>query len=148
MRLINLWRPIIDHPVYDRPLAFADFNTLPIDKLQPSDLIYSPDQIGETLAVAYSPETRWYYLRHQTIQEATMLKCFESKSLATPEAQAKKPGIAALTVRGRERSRADEPASHSLHRRRVRRQGRAASRLDRGSGARLRRLKTVSARAG
>ena len=55
MRLINLWRPITDYPVYDRPLAFADFNTLPSDALQPSDLIYSPDNIGETMAVAYSP---------------------------------------------------------------------------------------------
>lgn len=78
VRLINLWRPITDYPVYDRPLAFADFNTLPSDALQPSDLIYSPDNIGETMAVAYSPNTRWYYLRHQTINEATLLQCYDS----------------------------------------------------------------------
>ena len=95
--------------VKDTPLAWAEcvltlclsnahsFNTVPIENMQGSDLIYSPERIGETFAIKYSPAIKWYYLRDQAPDEVALIKCFDSASLATVEAQAKRPGIAALS---------------------------------------------------
>ncbi|KAL5522619.1 hypothetical protein ACEPAG_8636 [Sanghuangporus baumii] len=78
VRLINVWRPI-GHPVAHNPLAVADYRTLDTEHdLIPTQLIY-PDRVGETFSVKYNPQLTWYYLSHQTPEEVTLIKCFDSE---------------------------------------------------------------------
>ncbi|MBV8096077.1 MAG: hypothetical protein JO110_23165 [Acetobacteraceae bacterium] len=76
VRIINLWRPI-KGPVLESPLAVCDAQTVARQDLVPSDLIY-PDWTGETYAVTYNPEQRWFYFPHMRPQEALLLKCYDS----------------------------------------------------------------------
>ena len=78
VRLINVWRPI-GHPVAHNPLAVADYRTLDTEHdLIPTQLIY-PDRVGETFSVKFNPQLTWYFLSHQTPEEVTLIKCFDSE---------------------------------------------------------------------
>ena len=56
--IIQVWRPI-RYPVETYPLAMADAQTL-----SPQDMIVSerraPGRIGQTYAIKYNPEHKWY----------------------------------------------------------------------------------------
>jgi hypothetical protein len=78
VQIINLWRPIRG-PLQDAPLAVCDARTVKFDELVGSDLVY-PDRVGETYAVKYSPEHRWFYVPEMTADEILLLKCFDSKT--------------------------------------------------------------------
>jgi hypothetical protein len=78
VQVINLWRPIRG-PLRDAPLAVCDTRSVAPDDLVPSDLIYR-DRVGETYAVKYNPDHRWYYVPEMQPDEALLLKCFDSKT--------------------------------------------------------------------
>jgi hypothetical protein len=78
VQVINLWRPIRG-PLRDAPLAVCDARSVAPGDLVPSDLVYR-DRVGETYAVTYSPDHRWFYVPQMQPDEALLLKCFDSKT--------------------------------------------------------------------
>jgi hypothetical protein len=78
VQVINLWRPIRG-PLQDFPLAVCDAGSVSFEDLVPSDLIY-PHRVGETYQVLYNPAHRWYYVPEMQVEEALLLKCFDSKT--------------------------------------------------------------------
>ena len=78
VQVINLWRPIRG-PVKDSPLAFADARSVPFEDLVPSDLVY-PDRVGETYSVLHRPDHRWYFVPDLCVDEALLIKCFDSET--------------------------------------------------------------------
>jgi hypothetical protein len=78
VQIINLWRPIRG-PLRDAPLAVCDAQSVAPGDLVPSDLVYR-DRTGETYAVKYNPDHRWFYVPEMQPDEALLLKCFDSKT--------------------------------------------------------------------
>ena len=78
VQVINLWRPIRG-PLRDAPLAVCDARSVAPGDLVPSDLVYQ-HRVGETYAVTYNPEHRWFYVPEMQPDEALLLKCFDSKT--------------------------------------------------------------------
>jgi hypothetical protein len=78
VQIINLWRPIRG-PVLDSPLAVCDARTVKSSELVASDLVY-PDRVGETYSVKYNPDHQWFYVPRMTVDEALLLKCFDSNT--------------------------------------------------------------------
>ena len=74
--IINVWRPIRG-PLQDSPLAMADAASVDPADLVVSDLIYR-DRRGETCAVLFNPNHRWFYAPDMQPDEAWLLKCFDS----------------------------------------------------------------------
>jgi len=78
-QIINVWRPI-GGPVEESPLAVADFRTIDFEK----DLVHVtfkyPHRDGETLAVKYSENLKFYYKSMLDTDEVILIKCFESKA--------------------------------------------------------------------
>jgi hypothetical protein len=74
--IVNLWRPIRG-PLLDAPLAVCDARSIAQEDLVASDLVFR-DRVGETYAVTYNPEQRWYYYPRMTKDEALLLKCYDS----------------------------------------------------------------------
>ena len=72
----NVWRPIAG-PLLRSPLVLCDSQTLDYDNLLPSDLRY-PDRTGETYAVTYNPNQRWYYFPKMQADEAILISCYNS----------------------------------------------------------------------
>jgi hypothetical protein len=72
----NVWRPIAG-PLLRSPLVLCDSQTLEYDNLLPSDLRY-PDRVGETYAVTYNPNQRWYYFPKMQPDEAILISCYDS----------------------------------------------------------------------
>jgi len=75
-RIINVWRPL-NGPVMGNSLAVADSQTVRDGDLIPIEHRY-PDRNGQTAAVAYSPEQKWYYWSGMTNEDRLLLKCFDS----------------------------------------------------------------------
>ena len=73
---INVWRPIRG-PLLRSPLALCDATTLSEENLVGSDLRY-PDRTGETYAVTYNPNQRWYYFPKMQADEVVLIRCFDS----------------------------------------------------------------------
>jgi hypothetical protein len=74
--IVNVWRPI-HGPVRESPFAVCDAQSLEPRDFAASDLIY-PDRKGETFAVKFSPNHRWYYVPEMQPDEAVLLKCYDS----------------------------------------------------------------------
>jgi hypothetical protein len=72
----NVWRPIAG-PLLRSPLVLCDSQTLDYDNLLASDLRY-PDRTGETYAVTYNPNQRWYYFPRMQSDEAILISCYDS----------------------------------------------------------------------
>ena len=74
--IVQVWRPI-RHPVESWPLAIADAQSL-----SPSDMVVTerryPDRIGQTLAITWNPEHRWYWFPDMRPDEALIFKVYES----------------------------------------------------------------------
>jgi hypothetical protein len=75
--VINVWRPL-RRPVETSPLALCDARSIAPADFIATDLVY-PDRVGETYAVAYNPDHRWYYFPRQQRDEAVLIKCYDSK---------------------------------------------------------------------
>ena len=76
VQVINLWRPLRG-PLRDAPLAMCDGTTVAPEDLVASDLIY-PNRSGETYSVKYNPEHRWFYVPEMRVDQALLLKCYDS----------------------------------------------------------------------
>ena len=102
-QLINVWRPI-SHPVYNYPLAFADFRSIkPEEELVATALVY-PTMEGETYSVKYGEQQRWYYVNEMTPDEIAFIKCYDSK-----------PGVAHVTPHTAfDNGNLDKPARESI----------------------------------
>ena len=74
--IINLWRPIRG-PVLESPLTLCDAQSLAEEDLVASDLRY-PDRTGETYAITYNPNQRYYYFPRMQPDEPVLIRCFDS----------------------------------------------------------------------
>ncbi|MBD2214778.1 methyltransferase [Nostoc linckia FACHB-104] len=74
--IINVWRGIAD-TILESPLALTDARTIEPQELVAGDLVY-PDRTGETYAVTYNPEHKWYYFPEMRRNEVIFIKCFDS----------------------------------------------------------------------
>jgi hypothetical protein len=74
--VINVWRPI-RHPARDWPLALAAANSVDPKTLIPSDLIFRHRK-GEIYLVAHDPAQRWLYVPDLQVDEAILIKCWDS----------------------------------------------------------------------
>ncbi|EIW79648.1 hypothetical protein CONPUDRAFT_90987 [Coniophora puteana RWD-64-598 SS2] len=84
--IINVWRPI-ENTVAHSPLALADYRSIDKERdLVATRLLY-PNKVGGTFDVRFNPSHEWKYLADQTIDEVTLIKCFDSdasKARMTP----------------------------------------------------------------
>jgi hypothetical protein len=76
--VINVWRPLFG-PVEDAPLAVCDAGSVRADDLHACDLVFR-DRVGETYALAFSPEQRWFYYPRMRKAEVLLLKCYDSRA--------------------------------------------------------------------
>ena len=76
--IVNVWRPIRG-PVQNSPLAVCDASTVDPQDFVVSDLVYR-DRVGHTYAVAYNPRHRWFYFPEMRVDEALLIKSFDSKA--------------------------------------------------------------------
>jgi hypothetical protein len=74
--IVNVWRPIRG-PLRDAPLAVCDASSVAFSDFVPSDLVYR-DRTGETYRVRYNPAHRWFYVPEMRVDEATLIKCYDS----------------------------------------------------------------------
>jgi hypothetical protein len=74
--IVQVWQPI-RHPVESWPLAIADARSLSPDDMVVTERRY-PDRIGQTSAITWNPEHRWYWFPHMQPDEALVFKTFES----------------------------------------------------------------------
>jgi hypothetical protein len=74
--IVQVWRPI-RRPVETFPLAICDARSV-----APNDLVVSerryPNRIGQTYAVTYNPEHRWYWFPLMRREEALVFKVYDS----------------------------------------------------------------------
>jgi len=74
--IVQVWRPI-RHPVETFPLAICDARSV-----APEDLVVSvrryPNSIGQTYAVTYNPDHRWYWFPLMRREEALVFKVYDS----------------------------------------------------------------------
>lgn len=75
-RIINVWRPI-NGTVESSPLGVADSKTVPDDDMVSVEHRY-PNRTGETAAVKYNPDHKWYYWSGMEENERLLLQCFDS----------------------------------------------------------------------
>jgi hypothetical protein len=73
---INVWQPIRG-PVRRDPFALVDGRSIFPNDLVVAKLIY-PDRTGEIYYGAYNPAHRWYYFPEMTVDEAVLVKCYDS----------------------------------------------------------------------
>jgi hypothetical protein len=78
VQIINIWRPI-HGPLKDSPLAVCDALSVKPEQLISSDLVYK-HRVGETYSVTFGPEHRWFYVPEMQIDEALLLKCYDSET--------------------------------------------------------------------
>jgi hypothetical protein len=64
-------------PLRDAPLAMCDGQTVAPDDLVASDLTYS-NRRGEPYSVKDNPNHRWFYFPEMKVDEALLLKCYDS----------------------------------------------------------------------
>ncbi len=74
--IINVWRPVRG-PLVEAPLALCDAQTVAPRDLAETDQIYR-DRIGETYNILYSPAHRWYYFPRMRVDEAALIKSYDS----------------------------------------------------------------------
>jgi hypothetical protein len=74
--IVQVWRPI-RHPVETWPLAIADARSLSPDDMVVTERRY-PDRVGQTSAITWNPDHRWYWFPHMGPDEALVFKTFES----------------------------------------------------------------------
>jgi hypothetical protein len=75
--IINVWRPV-KHAARDWPLALGDASSIDANDLLPGDLIFQHRR-GETYGLAHNPAQRWYYIPDLNVDEAILIKCWDSQ---------------------------------------------------------------------
>ena len=74
--IIQVWRPI-RHPVETFPLAICDARSLSPENLVVSERRY-PYRIGQTYAITYNSQHRWYWFPRMRPDEALVFKVYDS----------------------------------------------------------------------
>jgi hypothetical protein len=74
--IYNVWRPM-HGTVYDMPLALCDARSIAPGDLIATEMRYR-DRLGETFAMSFNPEHRWYYAPRMQREEIFVFKCFDS----------------------------------------------------------------------
>jgi hypothetical protein len=74
--VIQVWRPI-RLPVESFPLAICDARSVSTDDLVISERRY-PNRVGQTYAITYNPEHRWYWFPRMRRNEALVFKVYDS----------------------------------------------------------------------
>src|SRR5215471_18982717 len=74
--IIQVWRPI-NNPVESHPLAICDAQTVKPETLVINERRY-PNRIGQTYAITYDPDQRWYWFPRMRPDEALVFKVYES----------------------------------------------------------------------
>ena len=74
--IVQVWRPI-RHPVESFPLAICDARSILPDDFVVNERRY-PNRIGQTYAITYNPEHRWYWLPRMRREEALVFKVYDS----------------------------------------------------------------------
>ncbi|KAI1102331.1 hypothetical protein F4804DRAFT_313449 [Jackrogersella minutella] len=80
-RIVNVWRALNRGPVETMPLAFASSASTPERDIIPVEHRYPEGYVGQTAAIAYNPDQRWYYWSGMTGDERLLLECFDSEGL-------------------------------------------------------------------
>jgi hypothetical protein len=80
-RIVNVWRPLNQHPVESFPLAFASSASLGDGDVVPVEHRYPTGYTGQTAAIRHNPAQNWYYLSGMTGNERLLLECFDSEAL-------------------------------------------------------------------
>ncbi|MGH7048113.1 MAG: CmcJ/NvfI family oxidoreductase, partial [Stellaceae bacterium] len=70
--IVQVWRPI-RHPVESWPLAIADARSLAPDDMVVTERHY-PNRIGQTSAITWNPDHRWYWFPQMRPDEALVFK--------------------------------------------------------------------------
>src|SRR5262245_17146659 len=78
VQIINIWRPLRG-PLHDWPLAVCDALTVKPEQLISSDLVYE-HRVGETYSVTFDPQHRWFYVPEMQVDEALLIKCYDSET--------------------------------------------------------------------
>ncbi|PVH87327.1 hypothetical protein DL98DRAFT_526039 [Cadophora sp. DSE1049] len=76
VRVINVWRPL-SGAVGDVPLAFGDCGTINSEDLIPTDRPWRGLN-REIYNIRWNPKQRWYWIRDQTPEEATLFVNWDS----------------------------------------------------------------------
>jgi hypothetical protein len=74
--IVQVWRAI-RHPVESFPLAICDARSLSRGDLVVSERRY-PDRVGQTYAIKYNPQHRWFWFPRMKRDEALVFKTYES----------------------------------------------------------------------
>lgn len=74
--VINVWKPIRGR-VEEAPLAVCDARTIAPQDFVSTDLRYA-DRLGEIFSLRFSPAHRWFYYSAMRVNEAMLLKCFDT----------------------------------------------------------------------
>jgi len=74
--IVQVWRPI-RHPVESFPLAICDARSISARDFVISERRY-PNRVGQTYAITYNPEHRWYWLPRMRREEALVFKVYDS----------------------------------------------------------------------
>jgi len=74
--IVQVWRPI-RHPVESFPLAICDARSVSDDDLVISERRY-PNRVGQTYAITYNPNHKWFWFPRMRRDEAIVFKVFDS----------------------------------------------------------------------
>jgi hypothetical protein len=74
--IVQTWRPI-RLPVESWPLAIADSRTLDEKNMVVTERRYQ-NRVGQTMAITWDPNHRWYWFPHMRRDEALVFKVFDS----------------------------------------------------------------------
>jgi len=74
--IVQVWRPI-RHPVESWPLAIADAQSLSASDMVVTERRY-PGRIGQTSAITWNPDHRWYWFPDMRPDEALVFKVYDS----------------------------------------------------------------------
>ena len=102
--IVQVWRPI-RHPVESFPLAICDARSISPDDFVVNERRY-PNRIGQTYAITYNPEHRWYWLPRMRREEALVFKVYDfaegwPRALVCPY-RLRRPDLAAERAAARE----------------------------------------------
>src|SRR5438105_13798583 len=74
--IVQVWRPI-RHPVESFPLAICDARSVSPEDFMVSERRY-PNRVGQTYAIKYNPQHRWYWFPRMRRDEALVFKVYDS----------------------------------------------------------------------
>src|ERR1700720_775185 len=74
--VVQVWRPI-RHPVESSPLAMCDARSISLDDLGMWERRY-PERVGQTYAIVYNPDHKWFWFPRMRRDEAIVFKVFDS----------------------------------------------------------------------